>query len=353
MVAHERDGKLRWLGALREGHMTGSSLYPLKLHVRLEEWPLRSPFRISNHLWTTLQVVVVDLEHCGAVGTAEAAGVYYRADRPEEIKRALERIWPEKEAEIDRKVLQQRLPPGGLRNALDCALWDLEAKLSGRRVWQLAGLNQPQRLLTTFTCGADSPPGMAAQARSYAEARAIKVKLTGELLDADRLVAIREARPDVWLSVDANQAFTPRSLERLMPLLLETRVSLIEQPFPVGKESWLDGLHSPISVAADESVQGLADMHQLIGRCSTINIKLDKCGGLTEALAMARTARELGFHVMVGNMLGTSLAMAPAFLLGQLCEVVDLDGPVFLQKDRLPSVNYTDGFISCPDSLWG
>lgn len=194
---------------------------------------------------------------------------------------------------------------------------------------------------------------MAARARDYAHARAIKLKLTGEPIDAARVRAVRAARPDSWLGVDFNQALSRPSLDRVMPALMDAQVALVEQPFPVGQEALLDGLQSPIPIAADESVQGMADLSVLVGRFNVVNIKLDKCGGLTEALAMARAARALGLEVMVGNMLGTSLAMAPAFLVGQLCTVVDLDGPVFLKADRATAVHYADGFIMYPEALWG
>jgi L-alanine-DL-glutamate epimerase-like enolase superfamily enzyme len=236
---------------------------------------------------------------------------------------------------------------------LDCALWDLEAKVAGRAAWQIAGIEKPRPLLTTMTCSAEDPAKMAATAVGYKNAKAIKLKLTGEAADADRVRAVREARPDVWLGVDANQGFTRTSLEQLMAVLVETRVQLIEQPFRIGQEALLDGFQSPIPVAADESAQTLADVRGLVGRFNVMNIKLDKCGGLTEGLAMARLARELGLETMVGNMMGTSLAMAPAYLVGQLCSVVDLDGPVFLKKDRDERVRYADGLISCPETIWG
>jgi L-Ala-D/L-Glu epimerase len=208
-------------------------------------------------------------------------------------------------------------------------------------------------LLTVLTCGAEEPELMAARARAHPQARALKLKLTGESVDAERVRAVREARADVWLSVDANQALTRPSLERLMPVLVDARVTLVEQPFPIGQEALLDGFQSPIPLAADESVQDRAELSRLAGRFDVINIKLDKCGGLTEGLALARAARAEGFDVMVGNMGNTSLAMAPAFILGQLCRVVDLDGPLFLQRDRQPAVEYADGFIRCPEALWG
>jgi L-alanine-DL-glutamate epimerase-like enolase superfamily enzyme len=225
--------------------------------------------------------------------------------------------------------------------------------LTGRHAWHIAGLDRPRPLLTTFTVGANNPEKMALDARAYTQAKAIKLKLTGQPVDADRVRAVRAARPDVWLGVDANQGFTRASLETLMPVLVECRVELIEQPFKIGQEAQLDGFKSPIPLAADESAQGLADVAGLVGRFNVVNIKLDKCGGLTEGLAMAREARRLGLDVMVGNMVGTSLAMAPSCLIGQLCKVVDLDGPVFLSTDRDPPVRYENGTISSPEALWG
>jgi L-Ala-D/L-Glu epimerase len=325
----------------------------LRLRVEIEQWPLAVPFRITGHLWESLDIVVVTLEKDGYVGRGEAAGVYYKGDEPASMLGVLESLRTTIEAGLSRDAVQDLLPPGGPRNALDCALWDLEAKLTGRPVWQIAELDKPRPLLTTFTCSAGTPEEMASRARGYADARAIKLKLTGEVSDADRIRAVREARADAWLGVDANQGFTRASLEQLMPTLVDAKVALIEQPFPIGHDALLDGLQSPIPLAADESVQSLADIPALVGRYNVVNIKLDKCGGFSEGLAMARAARAHGLDTMVGNMLGTSLAMAPAFLVGQLCQVVDLDGPVFLKADRGVTVQYIDGYISCPEALWG
>lgn len=326
---------------------------PLIVHARVERWPFVKPFRISNYTFEVIDVLVVRLEKDGHTGQGEAAGVHYKHDTPAVMIEHIESIRPTIEAGVCRDSVQKLLPPGGARNALDCALWDLEAKVTGRRAWQLAGLEEPTPLLTTFTCGADEPERMVAAARCYKGARAIKLKLTGERIDAERICAVRESLPEVWLAVDANQGFSRPFLEKLMPVLVEARVQLIEQPFPVGQEALLDGLRSPIPIAADESVQTIADIPELAGRFDVVNIKLDKCGGLTEALAMARTARLAGLDAMVGNMIGTSLAMAPAFVVGQLCKVVDLDGPVFLRGDRAAAVQYESGSIVCPGALWG
>jgi L-alanine-DL-glutamate epimerase-like enolase superfamily enzyme len=250
--------------------------------------------------------------------------------------------------------LQELLPPGGARNAVDCALWELEAKRAQRSVWQLAELPGVRPLLTTFTLGADAPSVMAAGARKYAQARALKLKLTGELeLDAARIKAVRAARPDVWMGVDANQGYKVDDLDSLIGILTAAKVSLLEQPLKRGREPDLDGVNSAIPIAADESALSFRDLPGLVGRFQVVNIKLDKCGGLTEGLAMAHEARRLGLKVMVGNMVGSSLAMAPAFVVGQLCDVVDLDGPIFLAQDRVPSISYTDGMVWSGDEVWG
>lgn len=327
---------------------------PLTLRVSIEKYPLKEPFRITGQTMVATEVVIVILERNGHLGRGEASGVDYRAgDDVPGVVRQIEAVRARIEAGITRESLQELLPTGGARNAIDCALWDLEAKETGRPAWQIAGLQPPRPLLTTFTVGANGPEKMATDALAYAQAKAIKLKLLGEPIDAECVRAVREARPDVWLGVDANQGFTRAFLEMLMPVLADARVQLIEQPFRIGHDAELDALDSPIPIAADESAQGLADLPALVGRFSVVNIKLDKCGGLTEGLAMAREARRLGLNVMVGNMVGTSLAMAPSFLVGQLCQVVDLDGPVFLTGDRTPSVRYENGAITCPEALWG
>jgi L-alanine-DL-glutamate epimerase-like enolase superfamily enzyme len=325
----------------------------LNLQAAVEQWPLARPFRITGHTSSVADLVVVWLEKDGHVGCGEGAGVHYREDTPELALKSIELLRATIEAGLSRDSLQKLLPPGGARNALESALWDLEAKLTGRPAWQMAGLKEPQPLLTTMTCGAETPQEMAATALGYGHARAIKLKLTGEAVDAERVRAVRRACPGSWLAVDANQGFTLDFLETLMPVLVDAHVKLIEQPFPVGQETLLDGFHSPIPIAADESAQTCADIPKLIGRFDVVNIKLDKCGGLTEGLAMARAASRAGLRPMVGTMNGTSLGMAPAILIGQLCDIIDLDGPLFLRTDRDLPVRYFDGFITSPQGLWG
>jgi L-alanine-DL-glutamate epimerase-like enolase superfamily enzyme len=246
------------------------------------------------------------------------------------------------------------MPAGGGRNAVDCALWELEAARVGVPVWQLAGQPAPKPLRTTFTLGADTPEVMAEGARNYHGARSIKIKLTGELeLDIERVKAIRAARPDVWLGVDGNQGFVIEQLDELIAALADQDVSLLEQPLARGREADLDGYQSAIPIAGDESLLTLDDVAGAVGRFDVVNIKLDKCGGLTEGLLMAAEARRLGLGVMVGNMVGSSLAMAPAFVLGQGCDIVDLDGPTFLAEDRTPSVIYDGGTITAGPEVWG
>jgi L-alanine-DL-glutamate epimerase-like enolase superfamily enzyme len=326
----------------------------LALSVTEEPVTLAEPFKITGYVFTDMPVVVVGLRDGAAEGQGEASGVYYLGDDVPVMVSAIEQARPQIEAGVDREALRRIMPPCGGRNAVDAALWDLEAKVSGRPAWAAAGLETPRPLVTTFTVGAAEPEAMARKAMGYDHARALKLKLTGEAdLDAERVRAVRAARPDAWMAVDANQGFVPDTLERLMPALVDCQVRLLEQPFARGRERDMEGLGSSIPVAADESLQSLDDLEAMVGRFDVVNIKLDKCGGLTEGLEIARQAKRLGLGVMVGNMVGTSLAMGPAYLLGQLCEVVDLDGPVFITKDREPSVTYADGMISYPDGGWG
>ncbi len=325
----------------------------VELKVDVEKWPLKAPFRITGYTFVEIDVVVATISRDGHAGRGEAAGVYYRSENAAAMVAQIEAARAGIESGIDREALRRLMPAGGARNAVDCALWDLESRLSGTPAWKIAGLDPPVPLVTTFTLGAEDPEQMARTALSYEGARAIKLKLTGQPIDAERVRAVRAARPEAWLGVDANQGFTRASLAELMPVLVDARVGLIEQPFPIGREADLEGLRSPIPIAADESAQDLQDVAGLVGRFDVVNIKLDKSGGLTEGLAMARLAQALGFDVMVGNMTGTALGMAPAALVGQLCRIVDLDGPIFLRDDRSPGVVYENGTFWCPPEVWG
>lgn len=324
-----------------------------RLDVSVEKFPYHQPFRIAGHVFTETSVVVARVAEGAHEGRGEAAGVFYLHDDVPAMLAAIEAVRPAIEAGADRAALQALMPAGGGRNALDCALWELEAKQAGEPVWRLAGLEPPHPLATTITLGAEHPARMAAAAAAL-DTQHIKVKLTGEAgLDAERVAAVRGARPGCWLGVDANQGYAAGALPALFDMLLRHDVSLLEQPLRRGDEAGLDGVARPIPLAADESALTAEDVAALAGRFDVVNIKLDKCGGLTSGLAMAAEARRLGLGVMVGNMMGTSLAMAPSYLLGQLCDIVDLDGPTFLAADRVPGVAYANGLISCPPQIWG
>ena len=326
----------------------------LVLDVAVETLRLAQPFRISGYVFTHSDVVLVTLSDGEFRGRGEGGGVYYLGDDVPHMLLTIGAARAAIEQGLTREELRAIMPPGGARNAVDCALWELEAAKAGVPVWQLAGQSAPKPLRTTFTLGADTPEVMAEGAKAYRHAKSIKVKLTGELdLDNARVRAIREARPDVWLGVDGNQGFKIDELGRLVAVLQEQDVSLLEQPLARGRESDLDGFNSSVPIAGDESLLTLDDVAGAVGRFDVVNIKLDKCGGLTEGLLMAAEARRLGLGVMVGNMVGTSLAMAPAFVLGQGCDIVDLDGPTFLAEDRTPSVTYQDGTIGSGPEVWG
>ena len=326
-----------------------------KLDIAIEQWPMAQPLHIHGHVMTAMTVVVVSITRGRHQGRGEGSPVFYRGETAVTMAAALEAARPLIESGIDRRELRRAMPAGGARNAVDCALWDLASRQASQPVWELLDqAGAPPPLLTTCTLGADTPERMAQGAlHGYREARAIKLKLLGDAFDGARVAAVRAARPDVWLGVDANQGLTLDSLAALMPALLAAHVQLIEQPLPAGQDAALDGYASPIPLAADESVQTLDDVAALVGRYQMMNIKLDKCGGLSEALLMAQAGRRLGLRVMVGNMGGTALGMAPALLMGQYCDIVDLDAPLFLTADRQPGLRYQDGLVSAPPGLWG
>lgn len=325
----------------------------LTLTTRLEAWPTHSPFRITGKIWTSVPLLIVELRQGAHRGRGEGAGVYYRDDTPDRMLAQVEAVRDAIEAGLTREQLQTLLPPGGARNAVDCAMWELEASRAGTTVMTLAGIDRPRPLITVCTVGADTPAAMARQAQAYGPVPALKLKLTDDASNAERVRAVRAACPDAWIGVDANQGLTRASTEALLPTLAEARVALLEQPVPAGDDATLDGLKTPLPLAADESAQGLADLTSLVGRYQMVNIKLDKCGGLTEALAIVRQAERLGLKIMVGNMLGTSWSMAPAYVVGQYCDVVDLDGPLLLGRDRPQAARYDCGVVTIDPAVWG
>ena len=326
----------------------------LTLGLTLERFPYHQPFRISGHVFTETVVLVAELSDGEHRGRGEGAGVYYLGDDAAHMLAQAETVRGAIAGGATRTDLQSLLPPGGARNAIDCAFWALEARRAGKPVWAIAGLDEPKPLYSTLTIGADTPEIMATAALAIDGQAPIKLKLTGDLSDdIARVAAVRSARPDAWIGVDANQGYALDTLRDLLPVLVANEVKLLEQPLARGREADLDGLRRALPFAADESAVSFADTAALVGRFDVVNIKLDKCGGLTEGLAIAAQAKLLGLKVMVGNMMGTSLSMAPAWLLGQACDVVDLDGPTFLARDRTPGVVYRDGKIHCPDAIWG
>ena len=312
------------------------------------------PFRITGYVFEAMPSIIAQIVEGESMGRGEAAGVYYLGDDQDHMLGMIEPIRAAIEAGLSREDLQEALPPCGARNALDCALWELDSRLQRIAVWKLAGVARPKPLITTFTLPADDPSVLALKVRRLSFAKAIKLKLDGDVdTDRERMKVVRDARPDVWLAVDANQGFVPADLDALGSAARDHSVSLIEQPLKRGEEESLEGWEPGIPVAADESILDLAELEDRARYFDVINIKLDKCGGLTEALKMARAARTLGKRVMVGNMGGSTLAMAPGFVLGQTCDIVDLDGPYGLAEDPLAEHIYRDGAIFVPEGLWG
>jgi L-Ala-D/L-Glu epimerase len=326
----------------------------LRLKTAEESWSLLEPFEIAGQTMAELPLLMVELtDRNGFVGRGEAAGVDYDGETPASMRRQLEAVAQRLHEAMTPADLPALLPRGGARNALDCAWWDLQAKRSGVATWQGAGLPPMRRLLTACTIGLGSLADTRRRARGLAAAPLIKVKVDA-LRHLDWVRAVREEAPGARLVIDANQSWTRKLIDELMPDLVGLDVELIEQPIRRGQDAELDGLEAPIPVLADESCTDRASLPALVNRYQGVNIKLDKCGGLTEALAMVGDAQALGLQIMVGNMCGTSLGMAPAFLVAQFARWVDLDGPLLQKKDRPNAMRYRDGHVEPPTSgLWG
>ena len=323
------------------------------LQMRREIWPLAAPFRIAGHLWEDLHTVIATITANGVTGSGEAAGVFYAGETADTILAEIETVKDAIESGASRLDLLDLLPAGGARNALDCAIWDFEAKSSGTSVADLTGRSR-QALTTVFTIGIkDEIEDMAAEARSKAGFPVLKLKLDSEV-PVERVEAVRSARPDATIIIDANQGFSLDLLRNVLPAFERLDVAMIEQPLPRGQDDALDAFTSPIPLCADESFFDRSDLAYALERYQIFNIKLDKTGGLTEALHISEELARRGRPTMVGNMIGTSLAMAPAFLIGQSCKFVDLDGPLLLAKDRENGMVYHDSQISWPRHLfWG
>ncbi|MGD2132254.1 MAG: dipeptide epimerase [Maricaulaceae bacterium] len=324
-----------------------------QVSAHIEEWPFTRPVRITGHVFDGCTVLVVEIKDGEAVGRGEASSVYYFDDTPRRALDQVEALFSDIENGLDRATLQTLLPAGGARNAVDCALWDLECKLAARTIWELVDL-RPRPQLTAMTIGLrPTPQDVADAARALAGAPLLKVKLDGEA-PIDRIRAVHAARPDARIIIDANQGFSPSKLEECLPAFKACGVEMVEQPLPRGADQVLERLSPCLPLCADESCIDRSDLATVARRYQMINIKLDKTGGLTEALALAHQAREAGLQVMVGNMGGTSLAMAPGFVLAQLCNLVDLDGPIGLKTDRIETMSYHGSMISEPPApFWG
>ncbi len=314
-----------------------------------EHWPLAQPFVIARGAKTQAHVVLVRVTDGRHSGRGEAVPYSRYQESVDGALAALRAI----EGPVDRVLLPDLLPAGAARNALDCALWDLEAKQAQERAWTLAGLPELRPVRTAYTLSLGTPDAMAAAAKAVPHLNLLKLKLGGEG-DPERLAAVRAVRPDARLIADANEAWTPAMLAPFLAAAAAAGVELIEQPLPADADDALAHTARAIPVCADESVHTRADLAGLVGKYDAVNIKLDKAGGLTEALAIAKAARAAQLRIMVGSMVATSLAAAPALLVAQGAEWVDLDGPLLLARDRIPGLVIENGLISPPaPELWG
>lgn len=325
----------------------------MRLSVRRETYPLRAAFAISRGSRTEAHVVVVELEAEGARGRGECLPYARYGETVEGVIATIEAQRAAFARGLDRTALQAALPPGAARNALDCALWDWEAKRKGTSVAALAGLAPPGPLTTCYTLSLDAPEAMGRAAAANAHRPVLKLKVTGEG-DLERVAAVHANAPKARLVVDANEGWTAEQYACFAPDLARMRVEMIEQPLPAKADAALAGVNHPIPVCADESCHDAASLAHLVGRYEMINIKLDKTGGLTEALALKRAAEAKGLGIMVGCMIATSLSMAPAMLVAQGARVVDLDGPLLLAADRTPGLRYEGSTVYPPaPELWG
>jgi L-alanine-DL-glutamate epimerase-like enolase superfamily enzyme len=326
---------------------------PLTLRISVENWPIRGSFTISRGAKTEAVVVVAELGDGQALGRGECVPYARYGESVDSVCAAIEAMRPRLAAGLTRDALQDAMPAGAARNALDCAFWDLDAKRSRRPVHAIVGLPAPRPLTTAYTLSLDAPAAMAEAATKVAHRKLLKVKL-GADGDGARITAVRAAAPQATLIVDANEGWNDGNLAANLAACADVGVALVEQPLPEGRDEVLAVTARPIPVCADESVHDRNSLAPLHKKYDAVNIKLDKAGGLTEALAMADMARELGFTLMVGSMVATSLALAPAILLAQTARYVDLDGPLLLARDRPGGLDYHDSEVDPPTpALWG
>jgi L-Ala-D/L-Glu epimerase len=324
-----------------------------KLACRIERWPIAGAFTISRGAKTEAVTVVAEISRGGLIGRGECTPYPRYGETPEATLSTLKGMRDPLRRGLERQALQTAMPAGAARNALDCAWLDLEAKIRGQRIWEMLGRAVPQPCTTAYTISLGTPEVMAAATANAAHRPLLKIKLGGDG-DGARIAAVRQAAPDSELIVDANEAWTPDNLEHNLAACATVGVTLVEQPLPAGRDEALARIKRPLKVCADESVHDRATLAGLRERYDAVNIKLDKTGGLTEALAMADEARALGFEIMVGCMVATSLAMAPAMLLAPDARFVDLDGPLLLARDRPDGLRYDDSLVYPPEAaLWG
>ncbi len=318
-----------------------------------ERWPIAGEFTTAHGAKTEAHVVVAEITADGVRGWGECTPYPRYGETPVGVLDDIERVRTAIEAGADRQALQRLLPPGAARNALDCALWDLEAKRTGTPAWRLAGAARLHPVKTAYTISLGSIEEATDSARAAASRPMLKLKLGGPD-DLERVIAVRRAAPKTRLIVDANESLGLDDLERLAPELAALGVLLIEQPLQAGEDAALDGFHSPVPLCADETLHTRAELGACVGRYDCVNIKLDKAGGLTEALALAVEARAGGLRIMVGSMVATSLAMAPALIVAQGADFVDLDGPLLLERDREPGLSIIGSMLEPPTpELWG
>lgn len=324
-----------------------------RLTVRRERFPMRGVFTISRGSRTESEVVVAEIAAEGVSGRGECVPYARYGESVESVMTQIEAQAPALAAGLGRRELEQALPAGAARNALDCALWDLEAKEKRVPVWRLAGIPEPKPVVTAYTLSLASAAMMGEAAAANAERPLLKIKLGGEG-DIARVEAVRAGAPRARLIVDANEAWTPEMLPEYLPALARLGVALVEQPLPAGRDEALARLAHAVPIAADESCHTSADVEALVGRYDVVNVKLDKTGGLSEALRLVRAAEALKLGIMVGCMVGTSLAMAPALMIAGMAAFVDLDGPLLLARDRDHGLVYEDGRVHPPvRELWG
>ena len=323
------------------------------LHSEHERFPLNAPFRIARGVKTAADVVTVTLSEGASVGRGEAVPYPRYGESVESALAAIESARSLIEEGGDRQALLQALPAGAARNALDCALWDLEARLAGRDVAEMIGGQPLAPIVTALTIGIDTPAAMAAAARAAGDVPLLKVKVDAEDPEA-RIRAVRAAAPGAALIVDPNESWDRALVEAIQDVLVATNVALLEQPVPAGDDEWLDGFSPAVPICADEAVHVAADLDVVARRYQAVNVKLDKSGGLTAALDVAREARAMDLGLMTGCMICSSLSIAPALHLAAMSDFADLDGPLWLREDRPGGIRQEGGLIHPPaKGFWG